>query len=99
MPRAQNTHAMVNAGFLFHLDRNYIVESAVIVYGNINPQFVHAEKAENILMGKTLFENKALADALASLNDEIKAQDMPPEASPEYRKGLALALFYKVNGY
>lgn len=97
MPRAQNAHAMVDAGFLFQLDRYYTVEYATIVYGNINPRFVHATETENLLKGKKLFDNKVLADALASLDKEIKADVASPNTTPEYRKGLAIALFYKVS--
>lgn len=42
MPRYQNVHALVNAGFLFRINRqNYLVEERpVIVYGHINDKFV-----------------------------------------------------------
>ena len=43
MPRAQNAHAYVNAGFLFRLDVNNggkVLAKPTIVYGGINPQFV-----------------------------------------------------------
>ena len=43
MPRAQNAHAYVNAGFLFRLNvknGGKVLEKPSIVYGGINPQFV-----------------------------------------------------------
>jgi len=43
MPRAQNAHAYVNAGFLFKLNVNNggkVLAKPTIVYGGINPQFV-----------------------------------------------------------
>jgi hypothetical protein len=43
MPRAQNAHACVNAGFLFRLNVNNggkVLSKPTIVYGGINPQFV-----------------------------------------------------------
>jgi len=43
MPRAQNAHAYVNAGFLFRLNVNNggkVLEKPTIVYGGINPLFV-----------------------------------------------------------
>ena len=43
MPRAQNAHAYVNAGFLFRLNVNNggkVLAKPTIVYGGINPQFV-----------------------------------------------------------
>ena len=43
MPRAQNAHAYVNAGFLFRInvhDGGKVLAKPTIVYGGINPQFV-----------------------------------------------------------
>ncbi|CAH1997051.1 unnamed protein product [Acanthoscelides obtectus] len=95
MPRAQNAHAEVNAGFLFSLSPKYVVQSARIVYGGISPQFVHASKTEALLKGKVLFDNKVLAQAFGSLDKEIQPTWELPESTPTYRKGLAIALFYK----
>ena len=43
MPRAQNAHAYVNAGFLFKMNGDNggkVLAKPTIVYGGINPQFV-----------------------------------------------------------
>lgn len=43
MPRAQNAHAYVNAGFLFKLNKTAkgkVMKKPTIVYGGINPYFV-----------------------------------------------------------
>jgi hypothetical protein len=43
MPRAQNAHAYVNAGFLFKMsmnDNGKVLAKPTIVYGGINPEFV-----------------------------------------------------------
>ena len=41
MPRAQNAHAMVNAGFLFKLDSSgKMLQRPNIIYGGIRPDFV-----------------------------------------------------------
>lgn len=41
MPRAQNSHALVNAGFLFKLDKaGKVLEKPNIIYGGIRPDFV-----------------------------------------------------------
>lgn len=37
MPRAQNAHAYVNAGFLMEVDAKMIVKAATVVYGGIKP--------------------------------------------------------------
>ncbi|CAH0550009.1 unnamed protein product [Brassicogethes aeneus] len=94
MKRAQNTHANVNAGFHFGMNKN-IVKSCTMVYGSINPHFVHATNTENYLKNKNLFDNKVLQESFKILSEELKAVDEPPEPSPEYRRDLAVALFYK----
>lgn len=96
MSRAQNTPATVNAGFLFHMVGDYI-DSCRIVFGNINPNFVHAENAENYLKHKQLHDNNTLKDVLKLLKSEINPDVRLPEASPKYRQMLAISLFYKVK--
>lgn len=94
MPRAQNSHAYVNAGFLFEF-KNGIVHSARICFGGIAPEFVHAVNTEKLLVGKNLYDNDTLQKALQSLTAEMNPDWVLPDASPEYRKNLAAALFYK----
>ncbi|KAF2904753.1 hypothetical protein ILUMI_01423 [Ignelater luminosus] len=95
MPRAQNAHAMVNAGFLLKLDEHEVVQSIRIVYGGINSSFVHATKAEKYLVGKSIFDNNTLQGAFKALDEELQPDDALPEPSPLFRKKLAIALFYK----
>ncbi|KAK9512029.1 hypothetical protein O3M35_000556 [Rhynocoris fuscipes] len=97
MPRAQNAHAYVNAGFMFKVDKsNYtILEKPTIIYGGINPHFIHARKTEDYLNGKILLDNNTLKEALAILDEELKPDHIIPDATPEYRHGLAQSLFYK----
>jgi xanthine dehydrogenase/oxidase len=43
MPRAQNAHAHVNAGFLFKFSKTEagrVLQKPDIIYGGINPNFV-----------------------------------------------------------
>lgn len=94
MPRAQNAHAFVNAGFLVRLVQNKVVSSR-ICFGGINPKFIHATATENFLVNKELFTNETLKEAFNILNNEIIPDWILPDASPEYRKNLALSLFYK----
>lgn len=96
MPRAQNVHAIVNAGFLFKLDAKEIITSTNIVFGNISRSFVRAAKTELALVG-TAFNNAGLKTGLRKLVEELVAEDNPPEPSPECRKMIALGLFYKVS--
>jgi hypothetical protein len=47
--------------------------------------------------GKNLFDRKILRTALKILDTELHPDHVLPDASPEYRKGLAEALLYKVT--
>lgn len=95
MPRAQNAHALVNAGFLFKLDPTNKVESARIIYGSINPTFIHATNAEKYLVGKQLFSNDTLQGLFKTLHAEIDPDVVLPDPAPEFRRQLAIALCYK----
>ncbi|XP_048483252.1 xanthine dehydrogenase [Plutella xylostella] len=97
MPRAQNAHASVNAGFLYKFDEHEYgrVESARIVMGGISERFVHAENTEKFLVGKQLFTNEVLQAALQVLADDLVVEEIAGELKPEFRKKLALGLFYK----
>ncbi|OXU29496.1 hypothetical protein TSAR_010099 [Trichomalopsis sarcophagae] len=96
MPRAQNAHAIVNAGFLFRLDdKAQVLEQPNIIFGGISAKFFHASETEKYLKGKVLLDSNTLKNALSTLGNELKPDLILPEASPEYRKKLAQALFYK----
>lgn len=96
MPRAQNAHAYVNSGFLFEFNSDKTkVLSAKICFGGINPKFTHAIVTEKLIIGKNIFTNETLKSILKSLSEEIVPDWVLPDASPEYRKNLALSLFYK----
>lgn len=96
MPRAQNAHAIVNAGFLMKIKSNF-VEECRLVYGGINPKFIRARDTETILAGKSLYVNGTLQRVYRSLDRELIANYSPPDPKPEYRKQLAISLFYKVK--
>ncbi|XP_052741992.1 uncharacterized protein LOC112054404 isoform X2 [Bicyclus anynana] len=95
MPRAQNAHAIVNAGFHFNLDAEDKVISANIVYGNIATNYIHAKTTENFLKGQHLYSEQTLQKALDLLNTNIKPVEFSPEPTPACRKAIALGLFYK----
>lgn len=97
MPRAQNSYSYLNAAFLlkFNDERNQ-VESAKVCYGGVDEFFVHAEKTEKFLKGKNIFKNEILQETLEKLASEIQPDDATlPPAFPDYRKNLAISLFYK----
>lgn len=96
MPRAQNAHAYVNSAFLIELNaQKTSVVSAKICFGGIHPTFVHAEKTQAALIGKDPFDNANVQLVLNTLKGELDPDWVLPDASPEYRKELALGLFYK----
>ncbi|CAK1583031.1 unnamed protein product [Parnassius mnemosyne] len=95
MPRAQNAHAIVNAGFLLHLNSSRKVTSCCIVFGNISPDFIRAKETEKLLLEQDPYSDDTLQKALATLDKEIVPVDVPPEPSPYCRKMIALGLFYK----
>ncbi|XP_014224706.2 xanthine dehydrogenase/oxidase-like isoform X1 [Trichogramma pretiosum] len=96
MPRAQNSHAIINAGFLFKLDKTgKILEKPNMIFGGVNPDFLHALKTETFLVGKDLFNNGDLKEALKILYSELEPDHVLPDPKPEYRKLLATCLFYK----
>lgn len=100
MPRSQNSHAAVNAGFLFKFNQQTnLIERASIVFGSIHPKFNHAVKTEAALVGKDLYTDATLQLALKTLSEELDPEEAPPEPSAEYRKMLAIALFYKVGSF
>lgn len=97
MPRAQNAHALVNAGFLLKINEKYIVENARIVYGCINKSFTHARDTEKYVIRKNIFNNNVLQVAFAMLDNELKPDHEPTDPDPTFRKKLAISLFYKVS--
>uniref|UniRef100_A0A182S7D9 Indole-3-acetaldehyde oxidase n=1 Tax=Anopheles maculatus TaxID=74869 RepID=A0A182S7D9_9DIPT len=94
--RAQNAHAYVNAAFLvqFANDKE-TVQSVSLCFGGINPKFTHASRTEKLLVGKKLFDNTTIQQAINSLASEIQPDWVLPDASVDYRKNLAVSLFYK----
>ncbi|XP_015777058.1 PREDICTED: indole-3-acetaldehyde oxidase-like [Acropora digitifera] len=96
MPRAQNSHAYVNAGFNAQMDMSSMsVKFFSIVLGGIGPYPYHATKTEVLLKDKVLMDETTLKAALNSLAEEIVPDPSPTSASKEYRKSVAMGLFYK----
>lgn len=97
MPRSQNAHAYVNAGFRFQVDANTLTVQTLptIVFGGLSQNFVHATKTEKFLLGKTLSDQQTITSAFKLLSSELIADNDPSLANAQYRKSLALSLFYK----
>ncbi|XP_013161894.1 PREDICTED: xanthine dehydrogenase-like [Papilio xuthus] len=95
MPRSQNVHAIVHAGFLYKLNKSNTVLECRLAFGGISPTFTRAYKTEKFLEGKNLFCNETLQAAIKVLDDELVITRERPELSVEYRRRLAIGLFYK----
>ncbi len=100
MPRSQNSHAYVNAGFNFLFQsagsNELIVETSIIVFGGLSTKFVHAELTEKFLVGKSLKDDRVLTEAFEILNKELVIDDEDHVLSSKaYRRSLALSLLYK----
>ena len=97
MPRSQNAHAYVNAGFRMDIDQSSmtVTQPPALVFGGISGQFIHATKTEAFLSGKKINDQNVLNQAFTLLASEINPNNDPVLASPEYRRSLAISLFYK----
>jgi xanthine dehydrogenase/oxidase len=98
MPRSQNAHAYVNAGFRFNIDSfssMICTTKPSIVFGGIARCFIHADQTESYLIGKKLNDNQVLQRAFQILSNELVCDEDPVLASSDYRKSLAISLFYK----
>ena len=58
---------------------------------------IHVAATESYITGKNLHDVDALQAILSVLSDEIVPNLPPAAASIQYRKSLALNLFYKVS--
>lgn len=82
------------AGFLIEI-KDDVINSARICFGGIDPTFVHASATEEYLIDKNVYSNEVLVEALNILSNELTPDENPSNASMEYRKELAVALFFK----
>jgi len=101
MRRHFNTHAEVNAGFCFTLDSaGKQITSLRVVFGNIGNGPIFCEKTAKSVANKD-FSIQTLVATLPTLASELIVK--PPtiedpnfvQVDAEYRKSLALGLFYK----
>ncbi|XP_063842770.1 uncharacterized protein LOC135090214 isoform X1 [Scylla paramamosain] len=97
-PRAVNAHAYVNAVFRFEVNTMadfQITSKPLILYGGIDPDFIHAKQTEEFLAGRSLLQPGLVVEAASVLSLELHPDSQPQDASPQYRSSLAQALLYK----
>ena len=100
MPRSSNAHAYVNAGFLAEVDVDNsfkIIGKPTVVFGGISSTFTHAAATETFLTDKNMNDHAMFLEAVNILEGELIPDNDPVLASPQYRKQLAVGLFYKVQ--
>ncbi|CAG4933315.1 unnamed protein product [Parnassius apollo] len=95
MPRTENVRAIVHAGFLYKLDNCNKVLECRLAFGGLSPNFIRAYKTEKFLVGKFLFRNETLQAGIKILDSELVITRVRPELSIEYRRRLAVGIFYK----
>nr|BAS67018.1 aldehyde oxidase [Penaeus japonicus]BBC28100.1 aldehyde oxidase [Penaeus japonicus] len=97
-PRAVNAHAYVNACFRMEVDPEdgfKVLNRPVILFGGINPQFIHASQTEDYLTGRRLTDSETVLEAAKLIGQEVKPDSHPHDASPAYRTALAQGLLFK----
>uniref|UniRef100_A0A1B0GDN7 FAD-binding PCMH-type domain-containing protein n=1 Tax=Glossina morsitans morsitans TaxID=37546 RepID=A0A1B0GDN7_GLOMM len=96
MPRAQNAHAYVNAGFLLDFDSTARqVNDARICFGGITPEFIHAEPIEKMLKTQCFYDKTVIEKTFSELPKILNPDAELTDASPEYRRKLACGLLFK----
>ncbi|VVC94633.1 unnamed protein product [Leptidea sinapis] len=88
----ESVNAMVTIGE--GVGKNKIMSLLDFMKCDMN-DFTHAFKTEKLLTGKDPFTDEILQMALTSLSEEIIPENSETEPSAEFRKKLALNLFYK----
>ncbi|XP_052737986.1 uncharacterized protein LOC112054963 isoform X1 [Bicyclus anynana] len=95
MPRSQNAHALVHAGFLYKVDETFTVSESRIVYSGLTSTITRAYETEMYLKGKVLFTNETLQCALDILKKELVFVKHLLDPPIEYKLQASLGLFYK----
>jgi xanthine dehydrogenase/oxidase len=97
MPRSQNAHAYVNAAFCMKVDKKTMTVKSIpsFIYGGISEHSISVPMTESFMVGKKLTDIGTLRGAIQLLKSEIVPNSPPVAASTQYRKDLAINLFYK----
>eukprot|EP01135_Chromosphaera_perkinsii_P000979 Nk52_evm5s155 gene=Nk52_evmTU5s155 len=100
MPRHNNAHAYVNAGFRMVVDEKKIIQGTpTIVFGGVGPHLTKATRVENYLVGKNVSDESTLKVAYGMLRKDLDVSTVPPQAPGAYLTSLAVNLFYKFALY
>lgn len=73
-----------------------MLEKPNIIFGGINENFLHAKSTEVLFTHQqSIFDKNIFKAALETLHNELDPDHVLPDYSPEFRKTLAIGLFYK----
>lgn len=101
-PRTVNSHAYINCAFRFNFESansTRLASKPLIIFSGLSENFLNAFETERFLQEKELNE-EIFKECIQILSNEIHSSEIHEVKdallpSPEYRKTLALSLFYK----
>ncbi|RPA93250.1 molybdenum cofactor-binding domain-containing protein [Choiromyces venosus 120613-1] len=93
--RKDDDIAIVTAGFRVVLDESSVVTDISLAYGGMAPKTVEAKNSMEALLGKKLFDNTVLEDAVAAMEKDSPLGFTVPGGMPTYRKTLAFSFLFR----
>jgi xanthine dehydrogenase/oxidase len=93
--RKDDDIAIVTSAFRINLDSENCVEDVAIVFGGMAPTTKESLKTQQALLGKPWFHSETLDIALDALLEDYDLPYGVPGGMADYRKTLALSLFYR----
>ncbi|KAH7357363.1 Molybdopterin-binding domain of aldehyde dehydrogenase-domain-containing protein [Pyrenochaeta sp. MPI-SDFR-AT-0127] len=93
--RKDDDIAIVTAAFRVKLDSGGHVEDTSIVYGGMAPMTKESQKTQKALKGRPWFHSETLEAALTALLEDYDLPYSVPGGMADYRKTLALSLFFR----
>ncbi|RPA89635.1 hypothetical protein L873DRAFT_1887520 [Choiromyces venosus 120613-1] len=93
--RKDDDTAIVTAGFRVVLDESSVVTDISLAYGGMAPKTVEAKSSMEALLGKKLFDNTFLEDAVAAMEKDSPLGFTVPGGMPTYRKTPASSFLFR----
>ncbi|RPA89994.1 hypothetical protein L873DRAFT_512091 [Choiromyces venosus 120613-1] len=93
--RKDDDIAIVTAGFRVVLDESSVVTDISLAYGGMAPKTVEAKNSMEALLGKKLFDNTVLEDAVAAMEKDSPLGFTVPGGMPTYRKTPASLFLFR----
>ncbi|RPA88708.1 hypothetical protein L873DRAFT_1832155 [Choiromyces venosus 120613-1] len=93
--RKDDDIAIVTAGFRVVLDESSVVTDISLAYGGMAPKAVEAKNSMEALLGKKLFDNTVLEDAVAAMEKDSPLGFTVPGGMPAYCKTPASSFLFR----